>query len=413
MNRISLLLTLIVCSALNLQAKIYEKIYLKDGSVLGGYISSQKPGESITVQTSYMVLNLSMNDATLGTPKDEEVGSLSPEWKELLAEYPQNITTAGDKKIVSLASLTFTNDTLWSSVCNQYQKHVKVMEMGSRLKVVFPINKSIVRKSSEIVSIRKMPFDNELLNGTVDELVGLNQQKYSGHISEQVPGKYISMTDNKGVYVRLDIKDLERKSVKLIDEKQNWKEQLEYLDVINTSEGTYTGYIMSQTYNQEENIITICDERGFVQNIKSSDVREVLKVVNSDYKPLKKVHVSNGKVIICDTEMVWNQMSKSESYYAIENEHTLVLKSESIGGKLSVYYNDVPADNQISLLKVREMVRKKYLGIERGEALNAQVKPESEEKIDKTMHVTYKVEKGNCYMLYNAKGNKAVIIRIE
>ena len=47
-------------------AQTFEQVYLKDGSVLEGYICEQVPGKSISVQTS-MATMVAASDSLLGS----------------------------------------------------------------------------------------------------------------------------------------------------------------------------------------------------------------------------------------------------------------------------------------------------------------------------------------------------------
>ncbi len=104
--------TIIVLIVFLANAKTYaqnvEQIYMKSGSVVEGYIAEQKPGHSITFQTTKATIVVNSDTLQNRITERISVESLSKEWREW-AESNNKLIDNGGKKQLELVTLEFNN----------------------------------------------------------------------------------------------------------------------------------------------------------------------------------------------------------------------------------------------------------------------------------------------------------------
>lgn len=70
-----------LCASINAFAQNIEQIYMKNGSVVEGYIAEQKPGKSITIQTTSATIVVNSDSLQNKIIERVPVESLSKEWR--------------------------------------------------------------------------------------------------------------------------------------------------------------------------------------------------------------------------------------------------------------------------------------------------------------------------------------------
>ena len=131
MNRTNLFLSIsfvfiLFFASLKSFAQNVEQIYMKSGSVVEGYIAEQKPGKSITIQTTTATIVVNSDSLQNKVIERVPVESLSKEWK-IWAETNNKLIDNNGKKQLELVTLEFKNSI--------YSK-VYIIEKGSLIKFI-------------------------------------------------------------------------------------------------------------------------------------------------------------------------------------------------------------------------------------------------------------------------------------
>ena len=102
------------------EAVIVQKLYLKDGSVLCGYIQKQDDNGNLTFRSDNAEICLKAKDATISNEKNYTVRELNSAWITW-AEDNDEFDGVGDNRTLLLADVTSKN---------RMTSRVKILERG-------------------------------------------------------------------------------------------------------------------------------------------------------------------------------------------------------------------------------------------------------------------------------------------
>lgn len=116
-------LAVLLFTALSVNATITQKVILKNGSELEGYISSQRPGENITFTTEKAVIIMPEDDVQSIIEHSINIKDLPKVWQEWGKENEAFIGL-GDNRILVLNDIVTKNGVI---------NRVKILERGAKV----------------------------------------------------------------------------------------------------------------------------------------------------------------------------------------------------------------------------------------------------------------------------------------
>lgn len=416
---VSLFVMMFVLASI-VSATVVQKVYLKNGSVLCGYIQKQSPDGSITIATENAVVCLE-NSADISNEKAYPLTELGDKWIQW-AEENDKVQLIDGKKTLTLADVAVKNGKSVSKV--------RILERGIVVKYLEQTPNTYTYKWSDVDAVRA---DRRLKT----ELSGINRI-YELKNGSEYEGEYAEETDSTlslflldGSKMTFNTLDVVKYKFKPINPNQSLFEQSPLIDIVETKNaGTVEGVIIEQNYtsnSNDKNYILVKLSNGGKQNIKISNVKAVSRKKNDAYSPLYDIILKQGEVVVNRQSVAsYNVIDKRnevlilDKYEGSDGEQKTITLTASANGKTKVVleYNSKSKSNieQFKLVKVVRMKLKDsiYYGFSYKDLVNSVSSPLSmETSINNTTKVEYSVTGNGTYAFYDAAARKAIPIVIK
>ena len=413
------------------KAIVVQKVYLKNGSVLNGYIQKQDKNDNITFRSESAIICVSGKNATT-TERVYKISDLDKKWIEW-AEKNDAFNGIGDSRTLTLNEVIFNHNNSYDandSVAviddnmgvfeNEFKishpsiMKVRVLEKGLKIKYLELTPNTYNFSWDDIESVKADKREKTMLSG-IDRIYQLkNGQEIRGQYAGESYNT-LSLYTNSGMVETFDIDNVTKYFYKPINPNQDIIEQSELIDVVRTkSKGTYRGIIVERNFVDGSNYLIIQQQTGASQMLKFSDITEYTKEENSEYKPKFDIILKEGEVVI-------NRIA-TDSVGVVKKGSTLIL--DSINNKVTVpkengntkiiveYYNPkhLSSDHLILVKVDKSVVRKKNVysfsaDIFDMKKFSAQG---SETSVNNTTRVEYVVDGQGVFALYDQKNKKAM-----
>ncbi len=295
-----------VCSTTVLAQNV-EKVTLKNGSILEGYLSEQIPGKSFTVQSTNAVVFASEDSLLNVTQQQIELSKLPQSWtdwavKSKIAEPNK------DGQTITLSTLQFKHSTI---------SNVFVQERGITVKFVDMNNRSYIFPWSLLGMTSKNLRAENQFSGIVDELVMTNGKRFEGQVTDQTPGKGIKIIFDDGKVQSFNYSDIAQIISKPLNPKMTIWEQAQLLDevVLKSTGETLKGIISSRHIGKD---YTLMMRNGQSRIISATDVAIFRKLRNEEYKSAQDRVMAEGEVLI-------NGDAKNAYFFNLETTETCVI----------------------------------------------------------------------------------------
>lgn len=305
------------CSSTALAQNV-EKVTLKNGSVLEGYLAEQRPGKDFTVQSTNAMVFASEDSLLNVTQQQIELSMLPQAWtdwaiKNKLAEPNK------DGQTINLSTLQFKH----SIISNVY-----VQERGITVKFVDMNNRSYIFPWSLLGMTSKNLRASNQFSGIVDELVMTNGKHFEGQVTDQTPGKGIKIIFEDGQVQSFNYADIAQIISKPLNPKMTIWEQSQLLDevVLKSTGETVKGIISSRHIGKD---YTFMMKNGQSRVVNATDVAIFRKLKNEEYKSAQDRVMAEGEVLI-------NGDAKNAYFFNLESTETcVVLDQEQASMQLS------------------------------------------------------------------------------
>lgn len=395
------------------QAVKVQRVYLKDGSVLSGYIQKQNTDGKLVVMADEALISVSGKEATIVNEQAYNENSLDAKWIKWAEENDAFKGVKGHRTL-SLADVHFKNGK------NAYK--VRIVERGVHIKYVDLVPTTHTIEWPQVSAIRGEKRSKDLLSG-IDRIYQLK----NGSLCE---GQYAEETDSTlSLYLRtggietLSINDVVKYTFKPVNPNQDIFEQSELLDVVKTnSRPEMRGIIIEQDYtgkSDTENFILIKEDNGTIQSVKVSDILETRKERNERYKPLTDVLLNDGEVMIGRKMATPIKVVEDGDALRLDNMTNIVtLKMQEAKKSMLVVVEyrlkgDV-RNNPFQLVQLESTKDKKNVGFSYKQLVNTRFHAEQASmSANHTQRIEYTIEKNGTYVLYNAKEKKAYLFKVE
>ncbi len=405
MKKIFLILTLFAAICGNVSAVVTQKIFLKNGSVLNGFIQQQDTLGNLTVRTDSATICLS-----------KELFNVSDD--------------TGKVNVNGFAHENKGKDSISSRFLNHLSRkqfgNVRIIEKGVVLKFVDLTVNEYAISWEDVVSITAEKRPANLLSGI--------KRRYYLKSSREVEGEYAGETQNtislyqKDIIETINFSEVNRYTISKLNQEQEIFEQTPLLDVVQKKRGeSIQGLIVEQNYSNEkdeDNYITIMRRGEMPQVVKISEIKSISKECNIDYKPIYDTILGKGEILInrkpVEYVNIVEKKVKKEELLALDSLSYKVQIPRGNDGKtkLTIEYRDddsVSVD-EFKLVKVTKMEIKSQI-VYAFKYKDVVASPFSAQgmgtSMNKTRTLEYEVAEKGVYVLYDAKRRRAIPIIVK
>ena len=435
MKKFIILFALCALSFISANAVVYQRITLKNGSVLNGFVQQQDGAGNMLVNTDNAMICVKNLNVSVSDERNVEINTLSEQWKEW-AEKNDYFSYNGSEKVLKLRDIKFgigKLDTIsrkkmigFEARMHEDEKSfldVFLIESGSSVRFFEMSSNSYKISWDDVVTITSERRPKNALSGIDRKYILKSGREISGQYAGESPTT-ISVYMPNGVVETVDFDNISKFTFYGINSKQDIFEQSELLDIVRTrSEGDLRGVIIEQNYSGEkdsENYVSIWVKGRSPQMIKVSDIDVIRKEVNHDYNPKYDIILKEGQVVV---------NRKSVEYVGVRELNEMLvldsLKQNQIVEKgkedrttivLELRQKDSGVMEDYQLVKVNKCVFKKseVYGFSYKDLVNANLRPVSvETSINRTTRIEFSIPGTGNYALYEAKSKRAIPLIIK
>lgn len=413
MKKILFLLVALCVLGVDARAIVVQKVYLKEGSVLNGYIQRQEGDGKLTIHTDYATICINNGKATVAGEQAYGVNALSQAWKDWAEK---NDEFQGEKGNRSLwLGNVLVNGVLKASM-------VKILESGATVKYLEMSPNTYKVDWKNVKSIK-----GEKRNKTA--LSGINRI-YQLRNGEQCEGQYAEETDStlslylaNGSVRSFNIDDVIKYVFKPINPNQSLFEQSPLIDIVKTNHAEYRGVIIEQNYSSKkdnENYVLISLESGAIQSVKVSDIVETMKEENKLYSPKFDIVLNPDEVVVNRLPVEYVKVAEVAGVLAIDSlSHKVVIQKDNLKPTQIIVESNLSNGKNIDmwqLVKVTKLASKKKTTYQftYKDLVNSVIHAKKIEKsVNNTTRMEYQVDLAGVYALYDAQGKRAIPIIVK
>lgn len=414
---IILLLVISALFASNANAIVVQKVHLKDGSVLYGYIEKQDVNGQLNISTDNAIICAKSDSVTITREQMYSESELSEAWIKWATENDA-FQIQNDVKKLSLADITIKD------VKNErHYTKVRIIEKGTITKFLEITPNKHICKWSDVEKVCADKRSKTELSGVNRTYQLKNGSAYSGEYAEETDST-LSLYLNDGSVMTFKTNDVIKYTFSPINPNQSLFEQTSLVDVIE-SNSTIEGIIVEQSYtsyNDSVNYIVVQQDNGTRQEIKIADIKSISKKLNPSYKPLTDILLSPNEFVVNRKSVEFFDVTEHGDYLLLEKFVADSLKKDmefTSSTQIIVecnMENDVHKVQQIKLVKMKPIQLKKkttLYGFSYKDLVSSVYSPSNvETSVNKTTKIVYQIKESGYYALYDSNGKKAITIKI-
>lgn len=389
-----------------------QKLILKNGSELEGYISMQRPGTNFTFTTARAIIYMQGKSIKSIAEQEINIKQLSPAWIKW-AEENDAFVGLGDNRSLTLSDIVTEDKTI---------SKVRILEKGAQIKYLEMSVNTYSLNWDTIALIKAEKRPKTALTG-INRIYKLdNGQEYEGEYVQEVPGKTLSLYRPDGVIEVFETAKVVKYSMRKINPNQSLFEQSCLVDIVKLKNGTdKRGIIIEQNFsnNTAGNYLLIENENGSTQSIKSSEIAEYRKEVNPAYKPQFDILLKPGELVINRKPTQALEIEEAGSYIILPEDSCLIeIESKSPMTPIVVETHLSTTGNPYELVKVKNLHDKKskkdFKGFSYQDIVKNNIQPISHEvSLNQTTKLEYKIAEKGMYVIYNPKEKTAILFLIK
>lgn len=392
------------------EAVIVQKIYLKDGSVLSGYIQKQDDNGNLTIHSDVAEICLKSSQATISNEKNYTEGELDKNWVEW-AEKNEAFEGTGNQRTLYLADVTSKSKTV---------AKVKIIERGELVRYLEMSPDIYTIPWKDVLAIKGEKRCKTALSG-INRIFQLKSgMEFEGQYAEETDS-LLTLYLNNGIRQSFKINDVIKYTFRPINPNQDIFAQSELLNIVKTKNGNETkGIIIEQNYTSakdSENYFLVQQPSGAIQSIKVSDILETRKEENPKFDPKFDVLLKEGEVLINRQEVMMTGITEKGENSVLDSlsEKVVIKKDPQNNTRVTVEYRNANGANieAYQVVKVNKIENKKekktMYGVSYRDLVNSTIRPVSvETSVNHTTKAEYIVGGQGTFALYDAKNKKAI-----
>lgn len=429
MKRILFVMTLMALCAVS-KAVVVQTVYLKNGSVLNGYIQQQDKSDNITFRSESATICVNGKNATT-TERVYKISELDKKWIDW-AEKNDAFVGTGDARTLTLNEIVFNksnsveNDSVMAapSESSYFQndfdiRHstvvkVKVLEKGITIKYLELTPNTYTFNWNDIETIKAERRSKTALSG-IDRIYQLkNGQEVRGQYAGESYNT-LSLYTSGGVVETFDIDNVTKYFYKGINPNQNIFEQSPLVDIVRTkNSGTYRGIIVERNFTDGNNYLVIQQQTGSSQMLKFADVAEYSEEENSSYAPMFDILLKNGEVVINRVATDSVGVTKKGTTLVLDSINMkVVVPKDGASTKVAVeYYNPQHLSSEhLMMVKIDKTIVKKKAVYSFSTDIYDMKKynpTNVETSVNNTTKVEYNLPGQGVYAIYDQETKKAM-----
>lgn len=419
-----------VCSA---NAIVVQKVMLKNGSVLYGYIQQQDGTGKLQFHTDSATICVDGDVVEIST-KTVNINSLSQQWKDW-ALNNNAYQGSGDDKTFVINNISFIKDSVAYDLESDlgFQgllreklsrvSDVKVLENGVTVKYLELSPNTYTISWKDVVFVQSARRPKTALSGINRSCTLKNGQIFVGQYAEETEN-LLKLYLSDGLVQSFKIEDVVKSTYRGINPKQDIFAQGELLDIAKTkSQGEVKGVIIEQNYESAkgaDNYFVIQQTDNSTVKVKVSDIVELRKEENPKYSPKFDILLKPGEVRVNRKEVKPVKVTEYNDFLQLDSINGALVVEQSTDGKTRIvveYRSDaVTSQDVYQLVAVAKQIVKKenVYGFTYKDLVNATIRANSEEvSVNHTAKSEFVVEGKGIFALYDSKSRKAIPIRIK
>lgn len=417
-------------------AVVYQKIVLKNGSVLNGFIQRQDGDGNMTVRTDNAVICIKNTNLSISSGRLENVNNLTEVWKNW-AKSNESYTSdmngehllltdvkLGKTKLDSTSTKKLTGFEVRLHQNEKSFTNVFILEKGSNVRFQEMTPNVYQISWDDIVSISAERRPQNALSGI--------DRKYTLKSNREIAGQYAGETENtislyqpNGVVETVDYNDIVKFGYYGINPQQDIFAQSELLDVVMTkNEGDIRGVIIEQNYSSDkdaENYISIWVKDRSPQMVKISDINAICKEENTAYyQPKFDIILKDGQVVVNRNDAKYVGVEENNDILVLDSlcKDQIVKVGDAGKTKITVEMkqSDAGVVNAFQLVRVSKFTIKKntFYGFSYKDLVNSNYRPINEEvSVNRTRRIEFVVPGIGVYALYDAKNKRAIPLIVK
>ena len=284
-------------------AQNVEQIYMKNGSIVEGYIAEQKPQKHLIVQSTRATVVVNSDSLKNSSTQMIPLESLSREWQEWAEQNNKYVDNNGIKQL-ELSTLEFKN----SRYSNVY-----LLEKGSIIKFLDLAPNKYYFAWGDMYRTVKSKRPENLFSGLKEVIVLNDNNRIAGQIIEQFPGKDLKIvTENNEIlsYKFSQVKQI--MTEKLTKELDLWP-QIQLLDKIQVKgdAAQLVGFICSRTLGKE---LVFEFEDGSKRTIPQNQIISYAKIPNEKYVAVYDKRLKDGEILMNNVQPYFVALQASGQY---------------------------------------------------------------------------------------------------
>lgn len=348
-----------------LQAEVFDRLVLKNGKVVAGYLAGQKPGQCIKFYA-------------------EEIKGGST-----------HRTMIDDDELIPTGHV------------NSLYDDINMVSAADKLPRTYTFSIGDVTKIE-----RELRPENQTF-GIIDVITTRSGEVYEGQVIGQTLGSSIQIWDGRKSNTVYN-NNLASQEKRPLDASKDIIEQSPFLDVVVTQRVTYRGLIIMQNYGSEQqsSYLKIQETNGEISRVLISQIVELQREPNPQYSAAStggSDFVPEPGVIYFNSQAVKSiSTEKDDGVFILDEDDTdgtLVLPLEN--GQLTVVMDD-NADNRNTILlpiEQRKVGRKKKFAFDYEDLVDKAVSAETSTSDNGTLRRVYTIQPGT-YVLYHRTTGK-------
>lgn len=279
-----------------------EKVVLKNGSVLEGYLAEQRPGNCFTVHSTEAVVFANEDSLINVNHQVCNISDLSSAWQHWIER-----NHVGDGQTITLSTLEFKNSTI---------SNIFIQERGITVKYVDLNERTYVFPWSMLSMTSKKLRDKNQRSGIVDELIMTDGRHFEGQVTDQTPGKGIKIILSNGMVQSFNYSDIAQIISKPYSDKLTLWQQSQLLDEVVLNNGEIVqGLITCRNIGKDYSFQL---RNGQIRTISAKDVTIFRKLKNEEYKSAPERELAEGEVLI-------NGDAKNAYFFDLETTDSYVI----------------------------------------------------------------------------------------
>lgn len=394
-----------------------QKVILKDGSELIGYISRQRPGENLTFTTKSAIIMVNSEKVKSIVDNQVNAKTLSDEWK-LWANKNDALVGTGDDAYLILSDI-ITSDGIVN--------HVRILERGAKVKYLELQSNNYSLSWDTISVIKVLPRPKLQLSGINRKYKLRSGMEYEGQYVEEIPGKTLSLYQDNGVTFVFNRDEVLKDNRYKINPNQSLFEQSDLIDIVQLKNGkSHKGIIFERNYSDADTIsndyLLIQSENGSVQSINLADVLEYQKEPNPAYKLLTDVSLDVGEFMVNRNKVHPQTVQEFKNIvrFDIDSVKLIIPLKSSTSTEIVVeskFADDIQY-SQLKLVKVKEYYDKKgkekIYGLTYEDIVKEAIQPkEMGTSVNDITKIVFTVKDIGVYSFYNAFKKEVILFKIN